>query len=303
MTGVDGSMSEEQQGGLRGPYSVEEDRRRTNLHYDQPSRFFADVLGGPWNIYSCNLWENARDEMESQEHKLDLLASLAQLKQGQRVLDVGCGWGGHLTYFAKKYQVTGVGLTLSPRQREYSENRIREAGVDAVVFECHWMEFEDSLGFDLVYTDEALVHFSDLAGYFTKVASLLRPGGRMLNKEIHFASTRWMKETPARRFLNEVYGQTGFYRTLHEELEILDHCGFSLERHQQISMENGVKTVDQWLRNMDLHRANLEQEVGPEYYRRFATYLRLTRRIMRGQSMTLDVVVSTRSDAANWSGA
>lgn len=278
--------------GLRRAYSVEEDRQHTNAHYEQPPRFFTGILGGPWTTYSCNLWENARNEAESQEHKLDLIADLMQLKPGQRVLDVGCGWGGHLVYFAKKYQVSGVGLTLSPLQREYAANRVHEAGVDVTILERHWKEFEDRGRFDAVYTDEVIVHFNDLEGYFRKVASLLRPNGRMLNKEIHFASTRWMQMTPAMRFLNEIYGDTGNYRTLHEELDILAQAGFSLERLHQIPMQNGHRTVSQWLENMQAHRKELEQLVGSEFYRKFRMYLRVTRKIMGGPSMKLDVVVA-----------
>jgi len=57
-------------------------------------------------------------------------------------------------------------------------------------------------------------------------------------------------------------------------------------------MENGYKTVDAWLRNMQTHRAGLEELVGRDYYRKLRMYLRITRQIMRGPSMTLDVVVS-----------
>ena len=278
--------------GLRRVYSVEEDRQHTNVHYEQPPRFFTAILGDPWSTYSCNLWENACNEAESQQHKLDLLADLMQLKPGQRVLDVGCGWGGHLVYFAKKYRVSGVGLTLSPLQREYAQSRVDEADVDVTILEHHWKEFEDGGCFDAIYTDEVIVHFNDLEGYFRKVASLLRPNGRMLNKEIHFASTRWMQVTPAMLFLNEIYGETGNYRTLHEELEILDQAGFSLERLHQIPMQNGHRTVTQWLENMQVHRKELEQLVGPEFYRKFRLYLRVTRKIMGGPSMKLDVVVA-----------
>ena len=73
---------------------------------------------------------NCLSKSQAQEQKLDLLATLLQLRPGQRILDVGCGWGGPLVYLAETYGVRGVGLTLSPAQREYAERRVREHDVD-----------------------------------------------------------------------------------------------------------------------------------------------------------------------------
>src|SRR5687767_12462584 len=90
-------------------FSTEEDKQRTNVHYEQPVQFFYRMTGGEWNVYSCNLWDHATTDTESQEAKLDLLAQFMDLKPGQRILDVGCGWGGPLVYLCKTYGVEGVG--------------------------------------------------------------------------------------------------------------------------------------------------------------------------------------------------
>jgi cyclopropane-fatty-acyl-phospholipid synthase len=288
------ALEREGRGGLWRGFSVAEDRRRTNEHYEQPPRFFTAITGGAWNVYSCCLWKDSPNETQAQERKLDLLAAILQLRRGQRILDVGCGWGGPLVYLAKTYGVRGVGLTLSPAQRAYAENRVSEHGVDVAIHECHWKDFVDSEPFDAVYTDEVIVHFNDLAGYFDKVRSLLRPGGRMLNKELHFTSTRWMEITPAMVFVNEIYGETGNYRTLYEELSLVDRAGFTLESLHQISMDNYVRTAARWLENMQTHRGELERLVGAAYYKRFRTYLRIGRRIFAGPSMTLDVITSVK---------
>src|SRR5271165_4419694 len=115
-------------------YSTEEDRERTNLHYEQPVEFFTTLTGGKWNVYSCNWWDaGVTDETTSQEAKLDLFAQLMELKPGQRILDVGCGWGGPLTYLCKRYGLHGVGLTMSPKQKEFAEARVEENGVDVQI--------------------------------------------------------------------------------------------------------------------------------------------------------------------------
>ena len=177
-------------------YSAEEDRQRTNVHYEQPVEFFYTLTGGEWNVYSGNTWNRATTETESQEEKLDLLAGLMELRPGMRILDVGCGWGGPLVYLSKTYGVEGVGLTLSPLQKAAADERIARYGAKVTVLERNWKDYTDDVPFDAVYTDEVIVHFADLDAYFAKVHGLLRPGGIMLNKELHFAHSRLQEDDP-----------------------------------------------------------------------------------------------------------
>ena len=99
-------------------------------------------------------------------------------------------------------------------------------------------------------------------------------------------------------FINKIFGETGNYRMLHEELAILDQAGFTLDRIDQIPASDYVKTVHGWLENMQRHRTELEALVGPEYFRRFRTFLRLARQAHRSSRppMALDVVVATSPD-------
>lgn len=273
-------------------YSTEEETERIKIHYDFPPEFLNAVTGGEWNVYSSNVWEGAASETESQVRKLDLLARLMDLRPGQRILEVGCGQGGPLVYFAKQRGVTGVGLDITPSQMQYAERRIKEHGVDVSVHLSHWRDFEDPELFDAVYTDEVIVHFHDLAGFFEKVKLLLKPGGRMLNKELHYTGSESKKITRGTVFINKIYGETGNYRTLHEELALLDHAGFTLEEIQQIPLSNYKKTVESWLANMRQHRQELERLVGADYYRRYRTYLMLCSRMFGRPLMTIDVVVA-----------
>ena len=276
------------------PLTPQEDKEHTNVHYEQPPEFFNTITGGEWNVYSCNLWDGATNDTESQEAKLDLFAQLMELQAGQRILDVGCGWAGPLVYLCKTYGTQGVGLTLSPTQKAFADQRIARYGVDVQVHECHWQDFEDDRGFDAIFTDEVIVHFSDLGGFFAKAHALLRPGGRFLNKELHFRSSRYKQITRADVFVNEIYGLTGNYRTLADELQLLDANGFALDVVHQIPMPHYQRTLDRWLANMYEHRERLQELVGEEHYRHFRTYLRIAHRIMNGRTMTLDVVKSSK---------
>ena len=277
---------------LYQPYSPEEDKQRTNSHYEQPVEFFYAVTGGEWNVYSCNLWGEVLTDTESQEAKLNLLAQLMQLKPGQRILDVGCGWGGPLVYLSKTYGVQGVGLTLSSLQKRAAEQRIAQYGVDVEIIEGHWRDYQDERGFDVVFTDEVIVHFYDLGGFFSKVRALLRNGGRMVNKELHLTHPKYSEMTRAMSFINEIFGSTGNYRTLAEELALVGEAGFEVRTIHQLPCWHYQKTVDRWEANLLQHSAELEELVGTADFRRFRTYLKLCHHIHGGHRMTLDIVVS-----------
>src|SRR6202043_2725637 len=90
-------------------YTTEVDQTRTNVHYEQPPEFFLLITGGEWNVYSANLWDpGTEDDTASQQAKLDLIARLAGLEKGMRLIDVGCGWAGPLTYLCDTYGLTGT---------------------------------------------------------------------------------------------------------------------------------------------------------------------------------------------------
>jgi cyclopropane-fatty-acyl-phospholipid synthase len=275
-------------------YSKEEDSERARSHYEQPVEFFYPLLGGEWNVYSCNVWlEGATTDTQAQQAHLDLLARLMNLQPGQRVLDVGCGWGGPLVYLCRTYGVRGVGITVSPQQKQAAEARIARYGVDAQIEECHWQDYTDPEGFDVIYSDEVIVHFNDLGGFFAKAYSLLHDSGRMVHKELHIT---YPIQTPSNRaisFVNEIFGETGNYRTLAEELTLTNNAGFAVRRVQNIALGNYVQSMDHWLANMRQHRPALEAAVGSDVYQRYRTYFNIMRQVFaKGTEMTLDVVVS-----------
>jgi cyclopropane-fatty-acyl-phospholipid synthase len=279
---------------LYRPLTVEEDRQRTNTHYEQPVEFFTILTGGEWNVYSANLWSGSRSQTESQERKLDILAEMMELRPGMRIMDVGCGWGGPLTYLSTRYGVQGVGLTLSSVQKAAAEERIARHGADVSIVESHWKDYVADEPFDAVYTDEVIVHFFDLGDFFRKVYGLLRDGGRMLNKELHLVNARHSEMTRAMSFINEIFGSTGNYRTLAEELALANEAGFDVAAIRQMPLLEYQTTVDSWMANMKAARPRLEELVGRDTYRRFLTYLQLCHHIHGGTRMTLDLVLCRR---------
>lgn len=276
-------------------YTTEVDQTRTNVHYEQPPEFFLLITGGEWNVYSANLWDQGiEDDTASQQAKLDLIARLAGLAQGMRLIDVGCGWAGPLTYLCDTYGLTGTGLTLSPTQKGYAEQRIARRGTDATIVLSHWGDYTPPEQVDAIYTDEVIVHFFNLAGFFAKCHDWLKPGGVMINKELHLKHPRHAKLDRGGEFVSKIYGDTGNYRTLADETRLANDAGFDIERVHHIERHHYEKTIDHWLSNMHKHADQLKEMVGDQHYRDFRVYLRLARHIQR--NVTLDVVVCRRFD-------
>src|SRR2546421_6220578 len=110
-------------------HSKERDRQATNYHYDRSNEFYALWLDARM-IYSCAYFATPDDELEkAQEQKLNYLCRKLRLQPGERLLDIGCGWGGLIIYAAQHYGVGADGITLSPQQAKLVRERIKEAGV------------------------------------------------------------------------------------------------------------------------------------------------------------------------------
>jgi len=208
-----------------------------------------------------------------------------------RIIDVGCGWAGPLTYLCKRYELEGVGLTLSPTQKQAAEARIKREGVNARIEVCHWEEYNPLEKFDAVVTDEVIVHFNHLGEFFQKSHGWLTDRGVIVNKELHLSHPRHAVLDRGGEFVSQIYGDTGNYRTLAEELSLGYDAGFEMSVHD-IPRRHYEITIDHWLANMYQHRVRIKALVGEEHYRNFRMYLKLARRIQR--NVTLDYVVGRK---------
>ena len=98
-------------------------------HYNIGNRLYEEMLD-PLMMYSCGYWQDAQNLEQAQENKLELICKKLKLEPGQKVLDVGCGWGGFAWYAAKNYQVEVVGITISKEQYELAQQRCKDLPVE-----------------------------------------------------------------------------------------------------------------------------------------------------------------------------
>lgn len=117
----------------------------------------------------------------------------------------------------------------------------------------------------------------------------------MLNKEGHFTRKKYLtKLDRGEVFVNEIYGFTGNYRTLYEELALMDEAGFELVCHEQIDREHYRKTFDHWLTNMYQNREVMINASGKDAYQRFRAYVKLVRAGFNTTVPTVDFIAGRK---------
>ncbi len=164
------------------------DRRNISYHYDVSNDFY-----GLWldrnRVYSCAYFENGDEDLDAaQERKLDLICRKLMLRPGERLLDIGCGWGGLILHAAERYGVQALGITLSDNQHDHVQAEIRRRGIEGRV-EVRLMDYRDvpeDSPYDKIASVGMFEHVGrkHLPSYFDKIQRLLRPGGLVMNHGI-----------------------------------------------------------------------------------------------------------------------
>jgi cyclopropane-fatty-acyl-phospholipid synthase len=175
--------------GIGAKHSRERDRRAVTFHYDISNDFYALWLDRRM-IYSCGYFQSPDDALDdAQRQKLDHICRKLRLEPGQRLLDIGCGWGALVLHAAAHYGVEATGITLSERQAEWARARVAETGLTARVrIElCDYRDFLRATSpFDAVVSVGMAEHVGreNLPEYFRTVREALKPRGVFLNHAI-----------------------------------------------------------------------------------------------------------------------
>jgi cyclopropane-fatty-acyl-phospholipid synthase len=169
-------------------HSVRRDRKAIAYHYDLSNEFYATWLDRRM-VYSCAYFPTGTEDLNTaQESKLDYICRKLRLRSGERLLDIGCGWGGLIIYAAKHYGVHAVGITLSKNQHRLAQERVRSAGLEdrCSVELLDYREVDLEQPFDKVVSVGMFEHVGreKLPIYFSRAWQMLKPGGLFLNHGI-----------------------------------------------------------------------------------------------------------------------
>jgi len=177
-----------------GHHTAAADARQIEFHYDVSDDFYALWLD-PRRVYSCAYYRDAGMPLaQAQEAKLDHVCRKLMLREGERFLDIGAGWGGLLLWAAEQYGVRATGITLSKNQHAHVNRLISERGLQGRV-QMQLLDYR-ALPEDEPWDKIASIGMFEHVGramlptYFSKIRRLLRPGGLLMNHGITAGGTR-----------------------------------------------------------------------------------------------------------------
>jgi len=258
-------------------HSKERDAEAVRHHYDVSNEFFSLFLDDS-TTYSCAIFSRGAETLEeAQEEKLEMVARKLALKEGDRVLDVGCGWGSFPLWAATRHGASVLGITLSPPQAERARQRAEAAGVADRV-EIRVMDYRDLADerFDAISSIGMVEHVGEVQidEYARTLARLLEPGGRLLNHGI----ARLRHTDPAAGPFSERYVFPDA-EPLHlsRVLLALERAGF-VTRHVEEFGADYAETLRHWARRLDENLDDAVRLAGPERVRVWRLYLRMARR-------------------------
>jgi cyclopropane-fatty-acyl-phospholipid synthase len=257
-------------------HSKERDARAVRHHYDVSNEFFELFLGESM-VYSCAIFSRGAQTLEqAQEEKLETVARKLALSEGDRVLDVGCGWGGFPLWAATKHGASVVGITLSAPQAKKARERAEQAGV-ADRIEIHVMDYRDLTGerFDAIASIGMVEHVgaSQIDLYAEKLASLLEPGGRLLN---HGITRLRHTDAEAGAFSERYVFPDAAPLHLSRNLLALERAGF-VTHHVEDFAPDYAETLRHWAQRLDDNLDEAIRLAGPERVRVWRLYLRAAR--------------------------
>ena len=258
-------------------HSPQRDAEAIRYHYDVGNEFFALFLD-PSMTYSCGLFSRGAQTLEAaQRDKLDLIAQKLELTAGQRVLDVGCGWGSFAIHAAREYGVSVTGITLSPSQAELARTLVADAGVADRV-EIRIADYRELTGepYDAIASIGMAEHVgqSQIDTYARSLFRVLKPGGVVLN---HAISLMRPEEDPlADKFTMRYVFPDGEPLLLSRVALAFERARFYTE-HVEGFMTDYAVTLRHWHDRLDEHLEEAERLAGAERLRVWRLYLRAAR--------------------------
>ncbi|MER7990045.1 cyclopropane-fatty-acyl-phospholipid synthase family protein [Streptomyces noursei] len=285
-------------------HSLLRDRQAISHHYDVGNDFYELVLG-PSMVYSCAYWESPDGTLEdAQRAKLDLICRKLGLTEGQRLLDVGCGWGSMVLHAAREYGVRAVGITLSEEQATYARKRIADAGLaDRVEIRVQdYREIADG-PFDAISSIGMAEHVgrAQYAEYAGLLHALLKPGGRLLNHQIARRPLADEETYRVDEFIDRYVFPDGELAPVGQTAGQLEEAGFEV-RDVEAIREHYALTLRQWVANLEAHWTEAVRLTSPGRARVWRLYMAASALSFERNRIGVNQVLAVRTPDSGASG-
>lgn len=262
-------------------HSQQRDRQSVQFHYDVSNDFYMLFLDDAM-IYSCAYFKTGQEDIHTaQQQKLEHICRKLRLQPGDRLLDIGCGWGGMMLYAAQHYGVHATGITLSENQVELARRRFKEAGVEDLC-EVRLQDYREiDEPFDKIVSVGMAEHVGNaqLGAYFEKAMGLLVPGGLFLNHAIASISGHKQPGGLLHRlifrpnsFMDRYVFPDGELTDIHRTLEAAEQVGFEV-RDVETLREHYALTLRHWVHRLEQNRERALQFVDEATYRVWRIYM------------------------------
>jgi cyclopropane-fatty-acyl-phospholipid synthase len=242
-------------------------RQAIAAHYDFPSEFYLTFLDRT-RCYSQAMFESDEESLETaQRRKLDFALEACRLKPGDRVLDVGCGWGSFTEHAGRRgIQVTS--LTISQQSETFVKQLIQRLDLPAQVLNEDFLAHRSPEPYDAIVILGVMEHLPDYPAVLRQIERLLKPGGRLYLDASAFRE-KHVKPTFVSRY---VFPGDHSYFCLHDFLAAVAKTSLEVsavydDRH------NYYLTCKAWAENLDAAWGEITRLWGEALYRRFRLYL------------------------------
>lgn len=258
-------------------HSKPADRKNISHHYDVSNAFYALWLDRQ-RVYSCAYFKQPDDTLErAQEQKLEHICRKLNLQPEERLLDIGCGWGGLIMWAAEHFGVRATGITLSQNQYDYVQEQILARGLADRV-QVHLMDYRDvpeNVPFDKIASVGMLEHVgrANLPKYFAKIFRLLKPGGLVMNHGITASGLdSHGLGSGISEFIDQYVFPGGELVHVSELIESLSASGLECWDTECLR-PHYARTLWHWVDRLEANAQSAKNLVGEEKYRVWHIYM------------------------------
>ncbi|CAL9435846.1 class I SAM-dependent methyltransferase [Streptomyces sp. enrichment culture] len=279
------------------------DRAAISHHYDVGNDFYELVLG-PSMVYSCAYWTEGGTLEDAQRDKLELICRKLALGEGDRLLDVGCGWGSLALHAARHHGAAVVGITLSAEQAAYARKRVADEGLTDRV-EIRVQDYRDVR--DGPYDAIASVGMAEHVGavryreYADDLYGLLKPGGRLLNHQIARRPEPREEEYRIDPFIDAYVFPDGELAPLGRTTATLEEAGFEV-RDVEAIREHYALTLRRWVAHLEDRWDEAVRLAGPGRARVWRLYMAASALAFEHNRIGVNQVLAVRTPDGGASG-